>query len=150
MKKRLSAIVREYKFDSVQAFYKELNAAKKEYLAYQAACAEWETAGAACMEAVSCNGKGIPFSCKKPQSAHEIEYFIISVCWIALITRRCKCEKPYMVVLRATKVAHRQRTSRADESALLDCNDCMKRKRIIIVIHLHIAMVFFDRSAYAF
>ena len=32
MKKRLSSIVREYKFDSVQAFYKELNAAKRENL----------------------------------------------------------------------------------------------------------------------
>ena len=42
MKKRLSSIVREYKFDSVQAFYKELNAAKKEYLEYQAARAEYE------------------------------------------------------------------------------------------------------------
>lgn len=42
MKKRLSSIVREYKFDSVQAFYKEFNAAKKEYFDYQAACAEWE------------------------------------------------------------------------------------------------------------
>ena len=42
MKKRLSSIVREYKFDSVQAFYKEFNAAKKEYLDYQAARAEWE------------------------------------------------------------------------------------------------------------
>ncbi len=62
----------------------------------------------------------------------------------------CKCEKPYIVVLRATKVAHRRRTSRTDKFALLDCNDCMKRKRIVIVIHLHIAMVFFDRSAYAF
>ena len=40
MKKRLSAIVREYKFDSVQAFYKELNAAKYKNLEYQAACAE--------------------------------------------------------------------------------------------------------------
>ena len=40
MKKRLSSIVKEYKFDSVQAFYKELNAAKKEYLEYQAARAE--------------------------------------------------------------------------------------------------------------
>lgn len=30
MKKRLSSIVREYHFDSVQAFYKELDAAKKE------------------------------------------------------------------------------------------------------------------------
>ena len=42
MKKRLSSIVKEYKFDSVQAFYKELNAAKKEYLEYQAARVEWE------------------------------------------------------------------------------------------------------------
>ncbi len=42
MKKRLSSIVREYKFDSVQAFYKELNVAKKENLEYQAARAEYE------------------------------------------------------------------------------------------------------------
>ena len=42
MKKRLSSIVNEYKFDSVQAFYKEFNAAKNEYLDYQADCAEWE------------------------------------------------------------------------------------------------------------
>ena len=42
MKKRLSSIVREYKFDSVQAFYKEFDAAKKEYLEYQAARAEYE------------------------------------------------------------------------------------------------------------
>ena len=42
MKKRLSSIVREYKFDSVQAFYKEFNAAKKEYFDYQAARAEWK------------------------------------------------------------------------------------------------------------
>ncbi len=42
MKKRLSSIVREYKFDSVQAFYKEFNASKKENLEYQAARAEWE------------------------------------------------------------------------------------------------------------
>ena len=42
MNKRLSSIVREYKFDSVQAFYKEFNAAKKEYFNYQAARAEWE------------------------------------------------------------------------------------------------------------
>lgn len=34
MKKRLSSIVREYKFDSVQAFYKELKAARREYLDY--------------------------------------------------------------------------------------------------------------------
>ena len=42
MKKRLSSIVREYKFDSVQAFYKELNAAQREYLDYKAVCAEYE------------------------------------------------------------------------------------------------------------
>ena len=42
MKKQLSSIVREYKFDSVQAFYKELNASKKENLEYQAACTEYE------------------------------------------------------------------------------------------------------------
>jgi len=42
MKKWLSSIVREYKFHSVQAFYKEFNAARKEYLDYQAARAEWE------------------------------------------------------------------------------------------------------------
>jgi len=42
MKKRLSSIVREYNFDSVQAFNKEMNAAKKEYLEYQAAHAEYE------------------------------------------------------------------------------------------------------------
>ena len=39
---QLSSIVNEYKFDSVQAFYKEFNAAKNEYLDYQADCAEWE------------------------------------------------------------------------------------------------------------
>ena len=44
MKKRLSSIVREYKFDSVQAFYREFDVAKKEYFDYQAACAEWEKA----------------------------------------------------------------------------------------------------------
>ena len=44
MKKRLSAIVREYNFDSVQAFHKELKVAEKEYLAYQAACEKWEKA----------------------------------------------------------------------------------------------------------
>ncbi len=42
MKKRLSSIVREYKFDSVQAFYKELNASKEENLEYQAARTEYE------------------------------------------------------------------------------------------------------------
>lgn len=42
MKKRLSSIVREYKYDSVQAFYKEFNAAKKEYFDYQAARTEWK------------------------------------------------------------------------------------------------------------
>ena len=42
MKKRLSSIVREYKFDSVQAFYKTLNAAEKENRDYKSACAEYE------------------------------------------------------------------------------------------------------------
>ena len=42
MKKRLSSIVREYKFDSVQAFYKEFNATKSEYFDYKTACAEYE------------------------------------------------------------------------------------------------------------
>ena len=42
MKKRLSSIVKEYKFDSVQAFYKEFKSAKRKYLDYKAACAEWE------------------------------------------------------------------------------------------------------------
>lgn len=42
MKKRLSSIVREYKFDSVQAFYKELKAAKGEYLDYQAERSKYE------------------------------------------------------------------------------------------------------------
>ena len=44
MKKRLSSIVKEYKFDSVQAFYKEFNASKREYIDYKADCAEWEKA----------------------------------------------------------------------------------------------------------
>ena len=42
MKKRLSSIVKEYKFDSVQTFYKEFKAAKREYLDYKAARLEWE------------------------------------------------------------------------------------------------------------
>ena len=42
MKKRLSSIVKEYKFDSVRAFYKEFNAAKREYPDYKAACTEYE------------------------------------------------------------------------------------------------------------
>lgn len=42
MKKQFSSIVKEYKFDSVQAFYKEFNAAKREYLDYKAACLEYE------------------------------------------------------------------------------------------------------------
>lgn len=42
MKKRLSSIVKEYKFDSVQAFYKEFDAVKKEYLDYEVSCADWE------------------------------------------------------------------------------------------------------------
>lgn len=41
MKKRLSSIVREYKFDSVQAFYKEFEAVKGEYLDYKETRAEW-------------------------------------------------------------------------------------------------------------
>jgi len=44
MKKRLSSIVKEYKFDSVQAFYKEFHAAERGYLDYEAASAEWEKA----------------------------------------------------------------------------------------------------------
>ena len=42
MKRRLSFIVREYNFDSVQAFYKELNTAKREKQNYEAACMEYE------------------------------------------------------------------------------------------------------------
>ena len=42
MKKRLLSIVKEYKFDSVQAFYKEFKAAKSEYFDYKTALAEWE------------------------------------------------------------------------------------------------------------
>lgn len=42
MKKHLSAIVKECHFDSVQAFYKELNAAKRENQDYESACIEYE------------------------------------------------------------------------------------------------------------
>lgn len=42
MKKRLSYIVREYKFDSAQAFYKEFEATKRENLEYQADRAEYD------------------------------------------------------------------------------------------------------------
>ena len=42
MKKRFSAIVKEYKFDSVQAFYKELNAVEKENRDYKTVRTEWE------------------------------------------------------------------------------------------------------------
>ncbi len=42
MKKRLSSIVQEYSFDSVQVFYKKFNAAKKENQDYEVACAEYE------------------------------------------------------------------------------------------------------------
>jgi hypothetical protein len=42
IKKRLSSIVKEYHFDSVQAFYKEFNAAKREGHDYRVACADWE------------------------------------------------------------------------------------------------------------
>ena len=58
MKKHLSSIVREYKFDSVQAFYKEFNAAKKECLDYQADRAAWEkTYGEKAMDFVSIKDK---------------------------------------------------------------------------------------------
>lgn len=40
MKKRLSCIVKEYKFDSIQAFYKELNAAKKKKHDYETTLAD--------------------------------------------------------------------------------------------------------------
>lgn len=42
MKKRLSSIVKEHHFDSVQAFYKELNVTKKENQDYESACVEYE------------------------------------------------------------------------------------------------------------
>jgi len=42
MKKRLSSIVKEHCFGSVQAFYKEFNVAKRENQDYEAACAEYE------------------------------------------------------------------------------------------------------------
>ncbi len=42
MKKHLSSIVKEYHFDSVQAFYKEFDAAKKENQNYEVACADYE------------------------------------------------------------------------------------------------------------
>ena len=42
MKKRLSSIVKDYKFDSVQAFYKEFNVAKRENHDYEEACTEYE------------------------------------------------------------------------------------------------------------
>lgn len=42
MKKRLSSIVKEYNFDSVQAFNKDFNAAKRENQNYEAACVEYE------------------------------------------------------------------------------------------------------------
>lgn len=42
MKKRLSSIVKDYKFDSVQAFYKEFNVAKRENHDYEVACTEYE------------------------------------------------------------------------------------------------------------
>ena len=42
MKKRLSSIVKEHHFDSMQAFYKELDVAKRENQNYEAACAEYE------------------------------------------------------------------------------------------------------------
>ena len=42
MKKRLSSIVKEYNFDSVQVFYRELNAAKRENQNYEVTCAQYE------------------------------------------------------------------------------------------------------------
>jgi len=42
MRKRPSSIVKEYNFDSVQAFNKELNAAKRENQDYKSVCAEYE------------------------------------------------------------------------------------------------------------
>ncbi len=42
MKKRLFSVVKKYHFDFVQAFYKELNAAKRENQDYEAALAEYE------------------------------------------------------------------------------------------------------------
>ncbi len=42
MKKRLSSIVKEHHFDSVQAFYKELNVTKKENQDYESAWVEYE------------------------------------------------------------------------------------------------------------
>lgn len=42
MKKRISSIVKEYNFDSIQAFNKELHAAKRENQNYEVACAEYE------------------------------------------------------------------------------------------------------------
>lgn len=54
MKKRISSIVKEYKFDSVQVFYKEFKAAKSECLDYKAARLEWEkTYGEKVMDTVS-------------------------------------------------------------------------------------------------
>ena len=40
MKKNLSSIVKDYKFDSVQEFYKEFDAAKKVYLDYESVLAD--------------------------------------------------------------------------------------------------------------
>ena len=40
MKGSLSSVVREYNFDSVQAFYKELNTAKRGKQNYEAACVD--------------------------------------------------------------------------------------------------------------
>lgn len=44
MKKYLSSIVKEYGFDSVQAFSKALNASKREYFGYKEIRAEWDKA----------------------------------------------------------------------------------------------------------
>lgn len=42
VQKWLSSILKGYHFDSVQAFYKEFNTAKRENLNYETACAEYE------------------------------------------------------------------------------------------------------------
>ena len=42
MKKHLSSIVKEYGYDSVLAFNKELNASKREYFEYKAVRTEWD------------------------------------------------------------------------------------------------------------
>lgn len=58
MKKRFSSIVKEYHFDSVQAFYKELHAAKRENQDYKVAITEWEkTYGKQAVDSMSLKDK---------------------------------------------------------------------------------------------